>query len=860
MSVTKTSSLLAFWCVLAVQVWAGGGGLNVVVVVNQQSTNSVQVGNYYCELRQVPPQNLLRINWTGGNGSWSEADFTTTLYNPLLAMLSTRQLTNQIDDLVLCMDLPYMVDLGANGINSTTSALFYGVKPDPNPPCSMASGSTNLYAGSESIFRSTPPISAFSNSFLVTMITSSNLAFAQQIIQSGAFSDSTFPTQTVYLEKSSDVDRNVRYLLFDNTIFNTRLRGYPAMQRNNAGGIGGFGTIFGAETGTFYYPVSGVAFVPGSLADNLTSYGGLIFVDSGHLNILSLLQAGAAGTYGTVTEPCNYLEKFPSPQLYFYQARGYTLAECYYQSVTNPYQGLIMGDPLAAPFAQPAHGAWHNLPANALVSGTTNLSLLFNASDRSHPIQQVDLFIDGVWFQSLTNIPPRQNNVLFVTLRGQTMSYTVSAGETIASVTVGLVKALNDTAYSNTTKVSAFAHGDRIELQSSDRSIAGSQVSISASNWLGVASAALTFVSSNESNFLETVAYGRHTLVVNDSTTYPPGVGAWLLLTATKTNGAIVQVGVTNSASGTTIPILVSNLVNAINATAALAGADGCTAEDFIDYSLHSDPPALGTEFNLRANSPGWNAAQLTVALAGSAPDFVISPAGTQALQDNFADLEPRAHLYVTAGVTNLPLTFALNTSALADGFHQLTAVAYEGSHVRTQAPCTQFVQVQNGGLSATFTTLVGGTNAALEANLQFSVTANTGNLSRIDLFSTGGLLASSTNQSSASFSVPGAFLGVGLHPFYALVTATSGQQYRTETKWIRIAGADSPFLISLTYPPPILAWPAVAGRSYDVLKTTNLASPFQVQGTLTPSNNAARWTDTNGPGSQRFYRVRTAP
>ena len=49
------------------ELFAGGSGLNVVVVVNQNSTNSVQLGNYYCEKRCVPPQNLLRINWTGGN-------------------------------------------------------------------------------------------------------------------------------------------------------------------------------------------------------------------------------------------------------------------------------------------------------------------------------------------------------------------------------------------------------------------------------------------------------------------------------------------------------------------------------------------------------------------------------------------------------------------------------------------------------------------------------------------------------------------------------------------------------------------------------------------------------------------------
>src|SRR5579883_1942602 len=165
--------------------FAGGSGLNVVVIVNQNSTNSVQLGNYYCALRNVPPQNYLRINWSGTNTEWAYSDFTNTLLNPFLAMLSSRQLTNQIEYVVLSMDIPYRINAGTNYYNSTTSALFYGFKNDPNyvangqPQCEIAAGSTNLYAGSESIFRQTPPTSPASNSFLVTMITASNLAVAE---------------------------------------------------------------------------------------------------------------------------------------------------------------------------------------------------------------------------------------------------------------------------------------------------------------------------------------------------------------------------------------------------------------------------------------------------------------------------------------------------------------------------------------------------------------------------------------------------------------------------------------------------------------------------------------------------------
>src|ERR1700758_4573777 len=108
------------------QLLAGGSGLNVAIVVNQNSTNSVQLGNYYAERRQIPPQNYLRIIWPGGNTEWTDSDFSSYLYNPLVSMLLSGQLTNQIDFVVLSMDIPYRVTSSLYYPNSTTSSLFYG--------------------------------------------------------------------------------------------------------------------------------------------------------------------------------------------------------------------------------------------------------------------------------------------------------------------------------------------------------------------------------------------------------------------------------------------------------------------------------------------------------------------------------------------------------------------------------------------------------------------------------------------------------------------------------------------------------------------------------------------------------------
>src|SRR5262245_29343856 len=121
--IIRTGTLITVW-LFPMLVWAGGSGLNVAVIVNQNSTNSVQLGNYFCERRQVPPQNLLRINWAGGNSDWTLTDFNTFLLAPFQDMLSARSLTNQIDYVVLSMDIPSRISSSSSlSLNSTTAAL-----------------------------------------------------------------------------------------------------------------------------------------------------------------------------------------------------------------------------------------------------------------------------------------------------------------------------------------------------------------------------------------------------------------------------------------------------------------------------------------------------------------------------------------------------------------------------------------------------------------------------------------------------------------------------------------------------------------------------------------------------------------
>jgi hypothetical protein len=92
-------------------------------------------------------------------------------------------------------------------------------------------------------------------------------------------------------------------------------------------------------------------FLPGALADHLTSAGGQL-TDSMQMSSLRWLEAGATASYGTVVEPCSHIQKFPFPAIaMFHYALGESAIESYWKSVAWPGEGVFVGEPLAQPFA-----------------------------------------------------------------------------------------------------------------------------------------------------------------------------------------------------------------------------------------------------------------------------------------------------------------------------------------------------------------------------------------------------------------------------------------------------------------------------------------------------------------------------
>jgi hypothetical protein len=128
-----------------------------------------------------------------------------------------------------------------------------------------------------------------------------------------------------------------------------------------------------------------------------------------------------------------------------------------------------------------------------------------------------------------------------------------------------------------------------------------------------------------------------------------------------------------------------------------------------------------------------------------------------------------------------------LDTRLLSDGQHELTAVAYEGTHVRTTSRVSLPVLVQNSSLAAALIPVDLPETAPVTGTYHIRVVANQQYITALTLMSTGGQIGSSSNSANTVFTVNGASLGIGRHPFYALAESSSGQKYRTQTYWVRL-------------------------------------------------------------------------
>lgn len=305
---------------------------NVAVVINDDDAHSVTVGEYYRIARQIPTKNVVHVRIPN-----SPRNIPAVTFNKLKQQIEA-QLDKDIQAIVLVWTAPYAVEC-----NSITSAMTLGFDAvQCKKTC--APGKPSPYFDSNSV----RPYTDFGMRISMLLPTES-VEQAKALINRAKLSGFSVPPASAYFLVTSDASRNSRAPFFPKSGRIRKLK--LEIKTIKADSIEGVNDIMFYLTGLPSVPKLGtLRFLPGALADHLTSSGGDL-LGNGQMSSLRWLEAGATASYGTVSEPCNYPQKFPNPKaLLKHYLSGASAIEAYWKSVAWPSQGVFIGEPLASPY------------------------------------------------------------------------------------------------------------------------------------------------------------------------------------------------------------------------------------------------------------------------------------------------------------------------------------------------------------------------------------------------------------------------------------------------------------------------------------------------------------------------------
>jgi len=312
------------------------------VIVNDADPLSIEIARYYQAKRGIPEENIIHVRFPTGNTVMSRGEFEA------VKVRVDQQTPTQVQAFALTWTHPYRVDC-----MSITTAFAVGfAKGYCAEGCVPTKTVPYFNSDSWAPYRHyglRPTMS----------LAGKNAEETKKLIDRGVVSDGSQPTGSGYLVETSDKERSVRSVIFDAIVyqFGNRVK----LNHIRADFIENKPDVLFYFTGLVDVPkLSSNTFIPGAIADHLTSTGGQL-TDSGQMSSLRWLEAGATGSYGTVVEPCNFPGKFPNPGIVIRRyLNGETLIEAYWKSVEMPGQGIFIGEPLANPYAsrQPLLDDW----------------------------------------------------------------------------------------------------------------------------------------------------------------------------------------------------------------------------------------------------------------------------------------------------------------------------------------------------------------------------------------------------------------------------------------------------------------------------------------------------------------------
>ena len=331
-------------CLLGVAVPAQAQGrltaADLGLLINVADPYSVAVGEAYAQRRGISEANVLRVSLP---------------LQPRLSLAEFEGLNAQVQQhfgpavqaLALAWLQPYAVEC-----NSITAALAMGFQPEICKQTCAPSRPSPYF--NHATMRPFAELGIRPTMMLAARSVDSALALIERGIAADHSLPSVFLPANAWFVSTPDAARNVRAALFPPP--GMLPRWHVDVRRASSAALPmALPRTLIYQTGLARVAqLDAVGWLPGALADHLTSFGGQLdrAPGEGQMTALEWLDAGATASYGSVSEPCNHLQKFPHPQVLLASyLKGATAIEAYWRSVAWPGQGVFVGEPLAAPFS-----------------------------------------------------------------------------------------------------------------------------------------------------------------------------------------------------------------------------------------------------------------------------------------------------------------------------------------------------------------------------------------------------------------------------------------------------------------------------------------------------------------------------
>jgi uncharacterized protein (TIGR03790 family) len=308
---------------------------DLAVIVNDQDPLSLQIANYYQQQRHIPDEQMVHISFSPNRAILSKLEFQT------LKQQVDAQTPKHVQAFALTWMQPFRVEC-----MSITTAFATGFDPAfCAAPCAETRKSPYYAAEIDQPYKTL----AWRPTM---MLAGKTFADVKALIDTGVAADYAQPQGSAYLLKTSDNARSSRAALFPDIA--EKFKRFWQVKYLEQDYIAGESDVMFYFTGHKQVPyLADNHYLPGAVADHLTSKGGVLS-GTDQMSVVEWLKAGVTASYGAVIEPCNFPAKFSNPALlmYFY-LRGSTVLEAYWKSVAEPGQGIFVGEPLAKPFAYP---------------------------------------------------------------------------------------------------------------------------------------------------------------------------------------------------------------------------------------------------------------------------------------------------------------------------------------------------------------------------------------------------------------------------------------------------------------------------------------------------------------------------